>query len=62
MDLSMLSSARQCYIILICGPLSNELIVIAVRRDTPTLWAQINAVIAAMRVDGRMEKLYAEWF
>jgi len=43
-------------------PLSNELIVLAVRRETPTLWAQINAVIDAMKRDGRMEKLYAEWF
>lgn len=44
------------------GPLSNELTVMAVRRETPTLWAQINAVIDAMKSDGRMEKLYAEWF
>jgi len=43
-------------------PLSNELTVMAVRRETPTLWAQINAVIDAMKRDGRMEKLYAEWF
>lgn len=43
-------------------PLSNELIVMATRRDTPTLAAQINAVIDAMKGDGRMEKLYAEWF
>ena len=43
-------------------PLSNELIVIAVRRETPTLGAQINAVIDAMIRDGRMDQLYAEWF
>lgn len=43
-------------------PLSNELIVMATRRDTPTLAAQINAVIDGMKGDGRMEKLYAEWF
>lgn len=43
-------------------PLSNELIVMAVRRDTPTVWAQINAVIDAMKRDGRLEKLYADWF
>ena len=43
------------------APLVNELIVVAVRKDTPTLLAQINAVIAAMKQDGRMDKLYAEW-
>jgi len=42
-------------------PLVNELMVIAVRKDAPTLLAQINAVIDAMKRDGRMEKLYAEW-
>jgi ABC-type amino acid transport substrate-binding protein len=42
-------------------PLVNELVVIAVRKDTPTLLANINAVIDAMKRDGRMEKLYAEW-
>ena len=42
--------------------LSNELTVLAVRRDSPTLSAQINAVIDAMKADGRMEKLYAQWF
>jgi len=41
--------------------LVNEFLVIAVRKDTPTLLAQINAVIAAMKSDGRMERLYAEW-
>lgn len=43
------------------APLVNELIVVAVRKDTPTLLAQINAVIAAMKSDGRMDKLYAQW-
>ena len=42
-------------------PLVSELIVIAVRKDTPTLLGQINAVIDAMKRDGRMEKLCAEW-
>ena len=43
-------------------PLSNDLYVIAVRKDAPTLLAQINAVIDAMKHDGRMEKLQKEWF
>ena len=43
-------------------PLSNELYVLAVRRDTPTLLGQINAVIDAMKRDGRMERLQEEWF
>jgi polar amino acid transport system substrate-binding protein len=43
-------------------PLSNDLIVLAVRRDTPSLGAQINAVIDAMKADGRMDQLYAQWF
>ncbi len=44
------------------SPLVDELYVMAVRRDAPTLWEQINAVIAAMKRDGRMERLQAEWF
>jgi len=43
-------------------PLSNDLYVIAVRKDTPTLLGHINAVIDAMKKDGRMDKLQAEWF
>jgi ABC-type amino acid transport substrate-binding protein len=43
-------------------PLSNELYVLAVRKDTPTLLGQINAVIDAMKHDGRMEQLQKEWF
>jgi polar amino acid transport system substrate-binding protein len=43
------------------APLVNELAVIAVRKDEPTLLVQINAVIDAMKRDGRMEQLYAEW-
>ncbi len=41
--------------------LVNEFIVIAVRKDAPTLLGQINAVIDAMKQDGRLEQLYAEW-
>jgi ABC-type amino acid transport substrate-binding protein len=41
--------------------LVNEFLVIAVRKETPTLLAHINAVIDAMKRDGRMERLYAEW-
>jgi polar amino acid transport system substrate-binding protein len=43
-------------------PLVDELFVIAVRKDTPTLLQQINAVIDAMKRDGRMERLQQEWF
>lgn len=43
-------------------PLSDELLVLAVRKSTPTLLGQINSVIDAMKRDGRMEKLKAEWF
>jgi ABC-type amino acid transport substrate-binding protein len=43
-------------------PLSNDLYVIAVGKDAPTLLGQINAVIDAMKRDGRMEKLQKEWF
>lgn len=43
------------------APLVNEFLVIAVRKDAPTLLAQINAVIAAMKSDGRMEQLYKQW-
>ena len=42
-------------------PLANELIVIAVPKNTPTVLAQINAVIDTMKADGRMEQLYSEW-
>jgi polar amino acid transport system substrate-binding protein len=41
--------------------LVNELIVIAVRKDTPTLLGQINAVIDAMKHDGRMDQLWEQW-
>ncbi len=44
------------------NPLSDDLYVIAVRKDTPTLLGQINAVIDAMKRDGRMERLQKEWF
>ncbi len=42
-------------------PLVNELVVVAVRRTTPTLLAEINAVIDAMKQDGRMETLWTQW-
>lgn len=43
-------------------PLTNDLTVMAVRKNSPTLLNQINAVIDAMKRDGRMERLYDEWF
>jgi polar amino acid transport system substrate-binding protein len=43
-------------------PLSDELYVIATRRDTPTLSEKINAAIDAMKHDGRMERLQKQWF
>ncbi len=43
------------------NPLTSELYVMAVRKDSPTLLAQINAVIDAMKGDGRMEQLYQRW-
>lgn len=42
-------------------PLVNEYLVIAVRKDSPTLLTQINAVIVAMKNDGRLERLYQQW-
>ncbi len=44
------------------APLSSELYVIAVRKDEPTVLGQINAVIDAMKSDGKMEQLQKEWF
>ncbi len=43
------------------NPVSDELYVVAVRKDASTLLQQINAVIDAMKSDGRMERLYVEW-
>jgi ABC-type amino acid transport substrate-binding protein len=43
-------------------PLVDELIVMAVRRNAPTLLQEINAVIDAMKRDGRLDKLQHEWF
>lgn len=43
-------------------PLADELFVMAVRKDAPTLLQEINAVIDAMKQDGRMDQLQAEWF
>ncbi len=42
-------------------PLVHEYLVVAVRKDSPTLLAQINAVITAMKNDGRLERLYKQW-
>ena len=44
------------------NPLVDELIVAAVRKDTPTLLQEINAVIDAMKSDGRLDQLQKEWF
>ncbi len=43
-------------------PLVDELIVMAVRKDTPSLLREINAVIDAMKRDGRLEELQRKWF
>lgn len=43
------------------APLVDEWMVIAVRKDAPTLLAQINAVIAALKQDGRLEQLWHTW-
>ncbi len=43
------------------APLVNEHVVMAVRKDSPTLLERINAVIVAMKQDGRMERLHAQW-
>lgn len=43
------------------APLVDEWMVIAVRKDAPTLLAQINAVLAAMKQDGRLEQLWQTW-
>ncbi|MBI5653895.1 MAG: amino acid ABC transporter substrate-binding protein [Chloroflexi bacterium] len=55
------SSGQASGIKTVGAPLANEMIVIAVRKDAPTLLGKINAVIVAMKQDGRMEKLYEEW-
>jgi polar amino acid transport system substrate-binding protein len=44
------------------APLSSELYVIAVRKDAPTLLSEINAVIDAMKRDGRMDRLEKQRF
>jgi ABC-type amino acid transport substrate-binding protein len=43
-------------------PLADELFVMAVRKDAPTLLQEIDAVIDAMKRDGRMDRLQGEWF
>ncbi len=47
---------------LVGKPLTDELVVMAVRKDAPTLMGQINTVIDALQRDGRMERLQGEWF
>jgi ABC-type amino acid transport substrate-binding protein len=42
--------------------LEDELYVIAVRKGTPTLLGQVNAVIDAMKRDGSLEALQKQWF
>jgi len=42
-------------------PLVDELMVAAVHKNAPTLLGQINAVIDAMKKDGRLEQLWKEW-
>ncbi len=43
-------------------PLADELYIIAVRKNTPTLLQQINAAIDAMKRDGSLEDLQKKWF
>ncbi len=43
-------------------PLVNDQMVIAVRKDAPTVLQQINAVIDTLNGDGRMEQLQKVWF
>jgi polar amino acid transport system substrate-binding protein len=43
-------------------PLTDEFFVIAVRKDAGVLLEHINAAIDALKSNGRMEELQAEWF
>ncbi len=43
-------------------PLADENYIIAVRRDSPSLLKEINAVIDSLRADGRLEELQKENF
>ncbi len=43
-------------------PLADELYVMAVRRDSPTLLQQINAAIDTWQLDGTLEQLQKQWF
>lgn len=43
-------------------PLTDELYVIAVRKDSPFLLQQINAVIDGLKRDGSLEELQQKWF
>ncbi len=42
--------------------LADELYVIAVRKDSPTLLQEINAAIDSMQADGSLKALQEEWF
>jgi len=44
------------------APLANENYIIAVRRDSPTLRNEINAVIDVLKRDGRLEEMQKENF
>lgn len=43
-------------------PLADELYNIAVRKDSPMLLQEINALIDAMQLDGSLEALQQKWF
>jgi ABC-type amino acid transport substrate-binding protein len=42
--------------------LADELYIVAVRRDSPTLLEQINSVVDAMERDGSLDSLQRRWF
>lgn len=42
--------------------LADELYVIAVRKDSPTLLKEVNSVIDGMKRDGSLDELQAKWF
>ena len=43
-------------------PLADENYIIAVRRDSPTLLKEINALLDALRRDGKLEEMQKENF
>jgi polar amino acid transport system substrate-binding protein len=42
--------------------LADELYIIAVRKDSPTLLQQVNALIDVMQREGSLEELRKKWF